>query len=74
MSSKLYEYMNWPDIEGLVYSECSNPYSLLGASMTKDGMLVQAFRPEAVEINVSVEGKKKSTLWRRLMRRVILPA
>ncbi len=59
MSSKLYEYMNWPDIEGLVYSECSNPYSLLGASMTKDGMLVQAFRPEAVEINVSVEGKKK---------------
>lgn len=59
MSSKLYDWMNWPDIEGIVYSECDNPHDLLGGHLCKDGFLIQVFRPDAVEISVKVEDKKK---------------
>ncbi len=60
MSGKLYDLMNWPDIEGVVYSECDAPYSLLGGTVCKDGFLVQAFRPDAVEMTVQIEGKRKA--------------
>ena len=60
MSGKLYNLMNWPDIEGIVYSECDAPYELLGGHLCKDGFLVQAFRPDAVEMSVKVDGRQKS--------------
>lgn len=60
MSGKLYNLMNWPDIEGVVYSECDAPYELLGGHLCKDGFLIQAFRPDAVEMSVKVEGRQKS--------------
>lgn len=60
MNGKLYDLMNWPKIEGVVYSECDKPYGLLGGSLCKDGFLIQVFRPDAVEVSVLVEGKKKT--------------
>ena len=66
MSGKLYDLMNWPDIEGVVYSECDAPYSLLGGRMCKDGFLVQAFRPDAVEMTVQIEGKKKAYIMEKV--------
>ncbi len=59
MDKKIYDLMNWPDIEGIVYSESDNPHALLGAHMCKDGMLIQVFRPDAVEVTILVDGKKK---------------
>lgn len=60
MNRSIYHLMNWPDIEGLVYSECSNPHELLGAHLCKEGMLVQVFRPDAVEVVIHVAGRKKA--------------
>ena len=47
MNQKLYDRMDWGRIEGLVYSEESQPHELLGAFVTDDGILVQAFLPTA---------------------------
>lgn len=59
MNKKLYDLMNWPEIEGIVYSESDNPQTLLGGRVCKEGFLVQAFRPDAVEMQVRVEGRTK---------------
>lgn len=47
MSDKLYELMNWRDIEEIVYSECSHPERLLGPHKADNQFLVQAFVPGA---------------------------
>lgn len=59
MNRNIYNLMNWPDIEELVYSECSTPHRLLGAHMCKEGMLIQVFRPDAVEVMINIAGRKK---------------
>ena len=59
MADKLYDLMNWPEIEAVVYSEADNPYNLLGGHACKNGFLIQVFRPDAVAIQVSVHGIKK---------------
>lgn len=58
MGKRLYDLMNWPEIEGIVYSECDNPEEILGAHKCSDGTLIQVFRPDAVEIKVRAEGRK----------------
>ena len=35
MADKLYDLMNWPEIEAVVYSEADNPYNLLGGHACK---------------------------------------
>lgn len=60
MDKKLYKLMNWPDIEGIVYSECDNPHDILGQHVTPAGILVQAFMPGAATISVKIDGKDKS--------------
>lgn len=49
MTKKLYQLMNWAEIEGIVYSEEDNPHKLLGAHLVKEGLLVQFFYPKAKE-------------------------
>ena len=49
MNKKLYDLMNWPEIEGVVYSDTKHPKKLLGGHMTSKGFLIQAFRPGAVK-------------------------
>ena len=40
MSDKLYELMDWPEIEAVVYSEEYAPREILGPHVTGDGVLV----------------------------------
>lgn len=57
MDNKLYRYMNWPEIEGIVYSECDRPHEFLGTHACEDGMLLQAFKPKAVSVWVKIKDK-----------------
>lgn len=59
MEEKLYDYLDWAQIEALFYSEEDHPHEVLGAHKTKDGILIQAYDPTAKAISVEVEGKKK---------------
>ncbi len=56
MNKELYDLMDWGRIEGIVYSEESQPHSFLGASVTDSGILVQAFLPSAKSVAVTGEG------------------
>ena len=56
MKKELYDLMDWGRIEGLVYSEENQPHDFLGASVTPDGVLIQAFVPFAKSVKVT--GKK----------------
>ena len=58
MEKQLYELMDWPEIEAIVYSESQRPKELLGAHRTEHGILVQAFFPEAETVEI-VTNKKK---------------
>ncbi len=52
MENKLYKHMNWPEIESIVYSECSNPEKVLGCHQVSGGHLIQAFFPGADEVKI----------------------
>ncbi|MCI8506196.1 MAG: 1,4-alpha-glucan branching protein GlgB [Lachnospiraceae bacterium] len=52
MNEKIYELMDWPEIEALVYSECQEPAGILGPHLTDDGVLIQAFLPTAKAVSV----------------------
>lgn len=54
MKSKVYDLMNWPEIEGITYAEADQPGELLGGHVCRQGFLVQIFRPDAVEVTVTV--------------------
>lgn len=47
MEEKLYDYMDWAEIEAVVYSEENHPRDILGPRVTEDGVLIQAFFPGA---------------------------
>ncbi|MGN0400466.1 MAG: 1,4-alpha-glucan branching protein GlgB [Blautia sp.] len=57
MSDKLYEMMDWPEIEAVVYSEESEPCKILGPHMTDQGVLIQSFLPGAAKASV-IAGRK----------------
>ncbi len=56
MKKELYDLMDWGRIEGIVYSEENKPHSFLGASVTKKGVLVQAFLPFAKSVHLKGAG------------------
>ena len=47
MNGKVYNLMNWPEIEGITYCESDKPGELLGGHLVKEGFLIQIFRPDA---------------------------
>jgi len=57
MNEKLYDMMDWARIEALVYSEEDQPHSILGQQKTSEGMLIQAFFPEASSVEVVTDSK-----------------
>ncbi|MDO4522323.1 MAG: 1,4-alpha-glucan branching protein GlgB [Eubacteriales bacterium] len=57
---KLYDLMDWAEIEALVYSEEDNPHGILGPHLTEEGVLIQAYIPTADRIMVQITGKKES--------------
>ena len=60
MSEKLYEMMDWPEIEAIVYSEESEPRRLLGPRVTPEGILIQCFLPDARQVKVVLtKGKQE---------------
>lgn len=70
MGNRLYDLMDWPSIEGVVYSECDEPMELLGGRICKDGFLIQTFAPDAVEMNVRVVEERSFIQWKKWMRQV----
>lgn len=52
MNKKLYNLMNWPKIEEIIYSECDDPHAILGPHGVGNQTLVQAYFPEAVEASI----------------------
>lgn len=52
MTKKIYRYMNWPEIEGIIYSDTDQPGELLGPHAAGSQTLVQAFLPGADEAAV----------------------
>lgn len=65
MSDKLYEYMDWPEIETVVYSEENSPKSILGPRVTEDGILVQCFFPDRNEVSLKTISDGKYIPWRK---------
>ena len=58
--------MDWAGIEELVYSEASDPGRLLGEHVIKEGLLIQAFLPNAAKVSVKIG--EKAFRWRWRMR------
>ena len=56
MTNKLYQLMNWPKIEEIIYSECDNPHELLGPHKVGKQTLVQAYFPGAEQAEIVFEG------------------
>ena len=56
MTNKLYQLMNWPKIEEIIYSECDNPHELLGPHKAGKQTLVQAYFPGAEQAQIVFEG------------------
>ena len=57
MYNKLYGMMNWPLIEGIEYTDIDNPKDVLGQHIIEDGVLIQAFVPDADKVEVKYSGK-----------------
>lgn len=55
MTNKLYNLMNWPKIEEIIYSECDNPHELLGPHKAGRQTLIQAYFPGAKKASVELE-------------------
>ena len=58
MDRKLYDLLDWAQIEALEYSEEDAPQDLLGAHVTPAGILVQAFFPDSVKVTVKTDKKE----------------
>ena len=41
MDNKLYKLMNWPRVEGIIYSEEDNPHEILGPHAVSKNTLFQ---------------------------------
>lgn len=57
MSGNVYDYMDWPRIEAIVYGEESSPKDVMGPRLTTEGVLIQGFFPGAEEAE-AVVGRK----------------
>ena len=60
MNSRLYKLMNWPRIEGIIYSEEDNPHEILGPHVTGKSVLFQTFQPGAADVTIIVGPENKS--------------
>lgn len=58
MTRKLYDLMNWADVEEIVYAESTYPRRILGPHLIKEGLLIQTYVPTAKKVSVSVDGGK----------------
>lgn len=59
MKDMLYKLMNWPLIEGIIYSDLDKPNKILGPSLLKEGLLIQVYNPAASKVIVKTTYNKK---------------
>lgn len=60
MDEALYNVMNWPEIEAIVYSEHDNPHHILGAHKLESGyFLINGFFPNTKSVEVLLNNGKK---------------
>ena len=52
MEKKLYDLCDWARIEAVVYAEEDRPCEILGAHLTTEGILIQAFFPEVESVSI----------------------
>ena len=52
MSSKLYDLMDWRNIEGILYADLDDPYVVLGIQNIKNEKLVQVLQPDAIRVEI----------------------
>ena len=50
MSDKMYQYMNWPEIEAVVYLDSDCPSKVLGQRLVRGGLLVQTYVPDGKRV------------------------
>ena len=62
MDNKLYKLMNWPRVEGIIYSEEDNPHEILGPHTAGKSVLFQTFQPEAEEVFLILPDQKKKQM------------
>lgn len=62
MDKVLYNLMDWAAIEEITYSESANPHSILGARKVDEGILVQVFIPDALQVEVVTKDKRKQEM------------
>ena len=58
MESRIYDRMDWAEIEAVVYAEEARPRKILGPHVTDDGILVQAYFPGRENVSIRSGGKK----------------
>ncbi|MGI6116981.1 MAG: 1,4-alpha-glucan branching enzyme [Bilifractor sp.] len=80
MDKRLYDLMDWPEIEAVVYSEENQPRSILGPQITPDGVLIQAFFPgetslllKTADMEQSMELVDETGYFAILLRRKTVP-
>ena len=52
MEKKLYDWMDWPRIEAVIYGEEDRPREVMGPRVTPDGILIQGYFPGEKEVFV----------------------
>ena len=59
MNKKLYEMMDWAEIEAITYTEADRPKNLLGAHIIKKNQtLVQAYYPDSEQMFININETK----------------
>ncbi|MBR0148487.1 MAG: 1,4-alpha-glucan branching protein GlgB [Lachnospiraceae bacterium] len=60
MNRKVYDLMDWAEIEAVTYSEEDNPKEILGAhAVPRMGTLIQAYYPGAQEMEIKIGARGK---------------
>lgn len=59
MNKKLYDLLDWAQMEGIIYSDEDHPGDILGAHIVKGGILVQAYFPTAQAVSLICDGNSK---------------
>ena len=63
MDKKLYNLMNWPRIEGVIYNEDRNPFDILGPhNVGKGNVLFQCFYPNATKVVIHNHDTNKASV------------
>ena len=60
MSSKLYDLMNWRNIEGVLYADLDKPNVVLGTQNLVNEKLVQVFQPHAMSVEIIFDNSGRS--------------